>query len=65
MCEWREIYPKLLDVSIFFLQAVTYFGKAVRLGRETESDDLTTFLVNLGMSKIKQGLKVYEKKNWP
>jgi len=46
----------------FFLQAINYFGKAVKLGRETESDDLATFLVNLGMSKIKQGLKVYRRK---
>ncbi len=48
--------------SLFSLQAINYFGKAVKLGRETESDDLATFLVNLGMSKIKRGLKVYKKK---
>ena len=36
---------------------MTYFSKAVRLGRETESTDLPTFLVNLGMAKIKSGLK--------
>jgi hypothetical protein len=28
----------------------------VSLGRETESGDLPTFLVNLGMSRIKRGL---------
>jgi len=40
---------------------VTYFSKAVRLGRETDSSDLTTFLVNLGMARIKTGLKAEAK----
>ena len=39
-----------------------YFEKAAKLGREIESDDLPTFLVNLGMAKIKAGLKVEAKK---
>jgi len=38
-------------------KAVNYFDKAVRLGKKTNSENLTTFMVNLGMSKIKLGLK--------
>lgn len=36
-------------------KAVGYFKKAVALGRQTNSEDLSTFLVNLGMTKIKIG----------
>jgi hypothetical protein len=39
------------------LKAVSYFSKAVDVGRETESSDLPTFLINLGMARIKRGLK--------
>ena len=38
-------------------KAVDYFKKAVALGRKTDSEDLATFMVNLGMAKIKLGLK--------
>ena len=46
-------------MSIYFcsFQAISYYSKAVNLGREAESGDLPTFLVNLGMSKIKRGLR--------
>ena len=39
------------------VKAVSYFNKAVALGKETASENLSTFLVNLGMAKIKMGLK--------
>ncbi len=38
-------------------KAVAYFNKAVMLARKTGSEDLPTFLVNLGMAKINLGLK--------
>ena len=37
-------------------RAVSYFTKAVNLGKKTASENLSTFMVNLGMAKIKQGL---------
>lgn len=39
------------------VKAVSYFNKAVSLGKATASENLSTFLVNLGMAKIKLGLK--------
>merc|ERR1712083_1220088 len=38
-------------------KAVSYFNKVVALGKDTASENLSTFLVNLGMAKIKLGLK--------
>lgn len=38
-------------------KAVTYFQKAVSLGRSTDSENLSTFLVNMGMAKIKLNLR--------
>ena len=38
-------------------KAVSYFAKAVALGRATGSENLPTFMVNLGMAKLKLGLK--------
>lgn len=38
-------------------KAVDYFSKAVALGRATGSENLPTFMVNLGMAKLKLGLK--------
>ena len=37
-------------------RAVSYFTKAVNVGKKTASENLSTFMVNLGMAKIKQGL---------
>ena len=39
------------------VKAVSYFTKAVALARSTECEDLPSFMVNLGMAKIKLGLK--------
>lgn len=39
------------------VKAVSYFNKAVSLGKATASENLSHFLVNLGMAKIKLGLK--------
>lgn len=39
------------------LKAVSYFNKAIALGKSSSSENLSTFLVNLGMAKIKLGLK--------
>lgn len=39
------------------IKAVDYLNKAVALGKDTASENLSTFLVNLGMAKIKLGLK--------
>jgi len=39
------------------IKAVEYLNKAVALGKDTASENLSTFLVNLGMAKIKLGLK--------
>ena len=38
-------------------KAVEYFNNAVSLAKETASVNLSTFLVNLGMVKIKLGLQ--------
>ena len=37
-------------------RAVSYFTKAVNVGKKTASENLSFFMVNLGMAKIKQGL---------
>ena len=37
-------------------RAVSYFTKAVNVGKKTASENLSTFMVNLGMAKIKLGL---------
>jgi len=39
------------------IEAVDYFNKAIAIGKDTASENLSTFLVNLGMAKIKLGLK--------
>jgi len=38
-------------------KAISYFTKAVNIAKKTASENLSTFLVNLGMAKIKMGLK--------
>ena len=38
-------------------KAVSYFNKAIALGKASASENLSTFLVNLGMAKIKLNLK--------